>query len=73
MYGLYGRGRYLQSDFEEIHSGPTRQGNSYDNTTVISDGTPSYVCPEETGRKPDCESCRYCFHGQRNDVTFLEH
>jgi hypothetical protein len=69
MYGLYGRGRYLQS----IHSGPTRQGNSYDNTTVISDGTPSYVCPEETGRKPDCESCRYCFHGQRNDVTFLEH
>jgi hypothetical protein len=37
------------------------------------DGIMSYVCPEETGRKPDCESCRYCFEGQHNDVTFLKH
>lgn len=68
MYGLYGRGRYVQSPFERVKS-----GDSYDNTTVVSDGTPSYVCPEETGRKVDCESCRYCFDGKRNDVTFLEH
>lgn len=43
------------------------------NQVCITDGVPSYVCPEETGRKPDCESCRYCFHGKHNDVTFLEH
>lgn len=46
---------------------------SPDNHACIVDGTPSYVCPEETGRKQDCEDCRYCFDGQRNDVTFLEH
>lgn len=33
----------------------------------------SYVCPEETGRQPDCESCGYCFKGKRHDVTFLQH
>lgn len=48
-------------------------GPGYHNQACIVDGTPSYVCPEETGRKRDCESCRYCFDGQRNDVTFLEH
>jgi hypothetical protein len=41
--------------------------------TVLSDGTPSYVCPEQTGRKPNCESCRYCFDGNKHDVTFLLH
>jgi hypothetical protein len=46
---------------------------SESNSVCITDGTPSYVCPEETGRKPDCESCGYCFRGKRNDVTFLEH
>jgi hypothetical protein len=35
--------------------------------------TPAYVCPEETGRKPDCVSCGYCFEGQKHDVVFLEH
>lgn len=70
MYGLFGRGTMPQSPFE---GGMTVMGNSTDNTTVISDGTPSYVCPEETGRKADCESCRYCFDGRQNDVTFLEH
>jgi hypothetical protein len=39
----------------------------------VADGTSVYVCPEETGHKQDCESCRYCFDGQRNDVVFLEH
>lgn len=43
-----------------------RNGNTYD-------GTWSFVCPEETGDAKDCESCRYCFDGKRNDVTFLEH
>lgn len=37
------------------------------------DGTPSYVCPEETGRRTDCASCGYCFEGQKHDVTFIEH
>ena len=35
--------------------------------------TPSYVCPEQTGYKKNCLECGYCFEGQRNDVTFLEH
>jgi hypothetical protein len=33
----------------------------------------SYVCPEQTGAKPNCEACRYCFDGWQNDVTFLLH
>lgn len=41
--------------------------------TCTLDGTPSYVCPEETGHKRDCLSCGYCFEGKRNDVTFIEH
>jgi hypothetical protein len=37
------------------------------------DGVPAFVCPEETGEKPNCISCGYCFEGRRNDVVFLEH
>jgi hypothetical protein len=37
------------------------------------DGTLSYVCPEETKHVPNCEACKYCFKGDRNDVTFLRH
>jgi hypothetical protein len=37
------------------------------------DQTPSYVCPEETGRKANCIECGYCFEGRKHDVTFLEH
>lgn len=33
----------------------------------------SFTCPEETGHKANCEECRYCFDGKRNDVTFLKH
>jgi hypothetical protein len=40
---------------------------------VTFDGTRSYVCPEETGRRPNCETCRYCIDGTANDVTFLRH
>jgi hypothetical protein len=32
-----------------------------------------YACPEQTGRKRDCESCSYCFRGRRGDVVFAEH
>lgn len=38
-----------------------------------ADGTPTLVCPEQTGDKKDCEECGYCFVGKRNDVTFLRH
>lgn len=41
--------------------------------SITFDGTPSYTCPEETGRKQTCEECRYCFDGKMNDVTFLLH
>lgn len=40
---------------------------------VYADGTPAYVCPEETGAKPDCVACGYCLRGKRHDVVFLEH
>jgi hypothetical protein len=40
---------------------------------VAEDGTPALVCPEETGRKPNCQACRYCIDGKRNDVVFLIH
>lgn len=40
---------------------------------VTFNGVRSYVCPEETGRAKDCESCQYCFLGDKGDVTFLEH
>jgi hypothetical protein len=36
-------------------------------------GSMSFICPEETGHKANCTSCRYCFDGQQNDVTFLQH
>jgi hypothetical protein len=34
---------------------------------------PSYVCPEQTGEKKNCEACRYCFDGMKHDVTFMVH
>jgi len=37
------------------------------------DGGRTYVCPEETKRVKDCESCNYCINGDKYDVTFLEH
>jgi hypothetical protein len=45
---------------------------SRDNWRVF-DGAVSYLCPEQTGRQPNCEACGYCQHGKKNDVTFLEH
>lgn len=37
------------------------------------DGTMSLICPEETGRQPNCETCGYCQDGKSKDVTFLRH
>lgn len=53
----------------------TPQGATFGDllTRVAMDDTASYVCPEETGVKRNCQECRYCFDGQVNDVTFLEH
>lgn len=31
------------------------------------------TCPEETGRKPNCEACRYCIDGRRGDVIWKRH
>lgn len=33
----------------------------------------SFTCPEQTGHKANCQECRYCIDGNRNDVTFLQH
>jgi hypothetical protein len=32
-----------------------------------------YVCPEEMGRKENCQKCNYCILGRRGDVVFLLH
>jgi len=40
--------------------------------TVVR-GRMAYVCPEELGRKPDCEHCGYCIRGKHGDVVFLQH
>lgn len=47
-------------------------GNT-ENVLVVPDGSFGYICPEETGRKPNCVSCGYCFDGKDKDVVFLEH
>lgn len=54
---------------------PDFLGESYSlvNDIIRGEGVSSYVCPEETGRKSNCEACRYCFDGRKHDVTFLKH
>jgi hypothetical protein len=56
-------------------NGDARTGlvNADTHNAVTFDKISSYTCPEETGRKKDCVECGYCFLGQLNDVTFLEH
>jgi hypothetical protein len=49
---------------------PTRR---HDDNRITDDDVSTYVCPEETGRQPDCERCGYCIRGKRFDVTFLKH
>jgi len=33
-------------------------------------GKHTMVCPEETGEKPNCESCGFCFKATKGDVIF---
>jgi hypothetical protein len=40
---------------------------------VLARGRLAYVCPEEQGRKPNCESCLYCVRGRKGDVAFVQH
>lgn len=44
-----------------------------ENDSRIGRDVPSYVCPEQTGRKANCQECGYCIVGRKNDVTFLLH
>lgn len=40
------------------------------------DGVVAPVCPEESGTKPNCEACGYCFRAPADkfyDLVFLEH
>lgn len=37
------------------------------------DGAMTFMCPEQTDAKVDCESCGYCLKGHRGDVTFAQH
>ncbi len=38
------------------------------------DGQSVYVCPEETGRRANCQECNYCVRGTSDtDVVFLVH
>lgn len=36
-------------------------------------GTKALICPEETKSRANCQACRFCFEGSRNDVIFLKH
>ena len=31
------------------------------------------VCMEQTGQKPSCAACGYCFRGHRGNIAFREH
>lgn len=46
---------------------------AYFELTHTKSGTKSLICPEETKATPNCETCRFCIDGTRNDVTFLKH
>lgn len=49
-------------------------GENYEHHHATTfDGANSYLCPEQTKRQPNCETCGYCQDGRRGDVTFLEH
>ena len=40
------------------------------------DGDPRFTgidCPEQTGRKANCEECGYCIRGKRGNVNFSTH
>lgn len=41
--------------------------------TRIGKTARSLLCPEQTGKLRDCESCRYCFRDAEGDVVFQAH
>lgn len=43
------------------------------NSTLTGVPDLAIVCPEETGRKANCEECRFCIDGKKHDVVFLKH
>lgn len=62
------RRAWLENDVRAQYPG----GEGFHNPVSV-DGEPIYVCPEETGRKANCQECGYCVRGQRGDVLFLVH
>lgn len=51
-----------------LHVVDVRENRNHASPTAYS-----FTCPEETGHKPNCESCNYCILGEKGDVTFLRH
>lgn len=47
--------------------------NTETETVGVDDVGRGYVCPEEMGRQPDCQTCGYCIRGRKHDVVFLLH
>lgn len=62
------RRAWLENDERAQYPG----GEGFHNPVSV-DGESIYVCPEETGRKANCQECGYCVQGQRGDVLFLVH
>lgn len=70
------RRAWIENDSRCNLEGVDMQEEANSNTlTLEPDGQDGvgYVCPEEMGRKPNCQSCMYCVTGQRGDVVFLLH
>lgn len=67
------RRAWIAEDPREYEWGQDMKAREECRTLKVFDGAFTYLCPEETGHKPNCESCRYCIDGKRGDVTFLRH
>lgn len=52
---------------------PLAEGMTSFELQQTADGVKALICPEETKHTPNCETCGFCFKGQRNDVVFLKH
>lgn len=69
------RRAWLEDDSRASANGYVAEGDQ--NWWAISDGeinpVPAYVCPEEMGRKANCQDCNYCIRGTSGDVVFLLH
>lgn len=62
------RRAWIEGDSRECEGGSIGDFNN-----LTFDGTTTYICPEQVGRRQTCQECRYCFSGQTRDVTFLRH